>query len=276
MKISAFKCPLTGTLFETQEQLDEHKASLEYEELYLKAQADREAKLIELINKPRLEATGLAHLGELLRECYHEIMKLHEMGPASGKLDEISISAEVSSFMQNALVKPLPNSLDDVKVPSQRQLRGKVFFLWAKRPYIYPAAFDTYFKYIHLGTGGSGGRREGGGVTNYYDLELCIDDFPKIHSSYVRYDELESDYRQYKKEIVSSTAQRCAADVELTAYKDELTALVEQQRVLTEKINAREAAHEAVALSVIPDKNQAERGNLRLMFEKQYGARHHT
>jgi hypothetical protein len=242
-KVISFKSKLTGELFETEEALRVHDREVKKQTRLIESRAMKDAEIVRLSNRPRLEATSLDHLAELLVECHSSIVKLVNGSSYTGlhcqrftPVERVVFRAKLCDVEGGFCSKAKP--VEVIDQPTNLFYNGNINCFFARRPLWEDMTFRMLFNYIHTGTGG--GDSCASGYMTHNELVLCLDDFPLLREAYIKQRDLEAKEREGEEAIRLAAVHIVAADPNYVALQVKHEVVGEEIAALRAQVSAME------------------------------------
>ena len=256
-KVTAYRCPDTGELFPTAQKLAAHRRARTKE---ANEQARREAlkaRYAELSDRPRLEATSLSEVCQLMMETLPEMLTI---GKKLGR-QHYDRKPKLLNVWFNGMTLGLARMneenynrpLDKLDNPSQMRLRGDIHLLFEKDPgFFFSANLSSYFPFIHTGCGGASSVPSG--YKCHYDLTLCLDDFPKLRAQHEEQrrqlalsKEREAQVERTAAELFATNPEKASADARVAETRAAVEKAQQDFRKAHEAVQALQAEAKSAA-----------------------------
>lgn len=242
-QVTAYRCPETGELFPTAQKLAAHRRARTKAANEVARREALKARYAELSDRPRLEATSLSEVCQLMLEVLPEMLTIskklgRQCYDRKPKLQNVwfnGMTLSLARMSEDNYNRPL----DKLENPSQMRMRGDIHLLFDKDPgFFFSSNLSHYFPFIHTGCGGASNVPSG--YKCHYDLTLCLDDFPKLRAQH------DEQRRQQKlsKEREAQVARTAETLFAASPQKADADACVEEAKVAVEK--AQQAFREAL------------------------------
>lgn len=241
--VTAYRCPETGELFPTAQKLAAHRRARTRAANAEARKAGLEIRFAELSDRPRLEATSLSEVCQLIQAVLPEMLTIgkklnyqsYSRKPELRHIQFTDMSLTPARLNEEKYSRPLVK-LDN---PSQVRLRGHLHLLYAQDPgFFFSANLSNYFPYLHTGCGGASD--EPTGYKCHYDLTLCLDDFPKLRAQHDEHRRQLALSKARETQVAAAAAKAFAED----PRKGAADACVEQARDALEQ--AQQAYYSAL------------------------------
>lgn len=259
-KVTAYRCPDTGQLFESPQALSGHRRKLAKQVAADEARKVLKARYEEIRHQPRLTAKNMRDFAKKLRESYAELAELtKKLNNSSRKLPGITklwfsnIRLEAERMNESRYNAPVPTESTATKM----RLRGQLNVCYDKNPDIFMwSNLTEMFFYVHIGCGG--GTSSEAGYRTWNEVTLCLDDFPRIVAQYQAQQALNRALHERDAQIKARVEALLSAHPSLSAIHAEIEktkqALTDAQQAFAQALNAKRKLQEEL-------KEQAEQEN---------------